>query len=292
MKLQITLKHFNGRFITINKVSSILTPFDHSVMFIGHKFSNDVNKLLAVSDCIVFVLSSIELSEELKNQHIFFPSENPRKEFGRFLEEHHVEKYPETIYYLQNGAMISHDAIIGSNVEIAPFAFIDQDVIIGDNCTIHGGVRILPGTRIGSFCEIHENSVIGTVSLAYEDRQRIPQVGGVVIGDHVSLGANSVVCRGAIDNTTVGDNCIIDSMCYISHNNCIGEESMMIAGSMTFGSVTIGKQSYISGQSVIKNQVSLGEKVTIGMGSVVIQNVPSGKTVFGNPARILRTPDR
>jgi UDP-3-O-[3-hydroxymyristoyl] glucosamine N-acyltransferase len=149
----------------------------------------------------------------------------------------------------------------------------------------------LPGTKIADQCDIQENTVIGSIAMAYEGRQRIPQVGGIYIDNHVSIGANCIIDRGAIDDTYIGENVAIGSICAIGHNVTLAPCCMVIAGTVLFGSVSIGESAYISGNVVIKNGITIGANAYVGMGSVVTQNVPAGKTVFGNPARILRSPE-
>ncbi len=286
----IDYPHTSGRIMTLTSVASILSPRDNSILFIGRKSIHLLDNIDTVSDCLIFTLTDIDIRNEFRSKHMIVQVENPRKEFGKFLEENNLEVLPQTTYECIDGAIISCDSTIGDNVKLGPFAFVDRDVEIGDNCIIHSGVKLLPRTKIGANTEIHENVVVGTTALAYEDNQRIPQLGGIDIGNNVTIGANTVICRGAIENTIIMDNCVIDTLCNISHNNVIGENSMIVAGALTFGSVRIGENSYVSGQTVIKNGVTIGSRAVVGMGSVVTQNIPDGQTVFGNPARILRSP--
>lgn len=290
-KFKIQMSHPSGSEIILDSVASILNPHDNSIMFIGEKFSMHLSKLESVNNCLVFVLSGLPLPRNTERKHIIRYSSNPRKEFGKYLELNKLEDLPETEYYKKNGALISKDAIIGKNVKILPYAFVDQDVVIGNNCTIHSGVRLLPNTRIGANCEIHDNSVIGTVGLAYEDEQRIPQLGGVKIGNRVAIGANCVIARGAIEDTEIENDVAVDFSCTISHGVKIGTNVKIVAGTNIFGSVIIGHDDFISGNTAIKNSVSIGNRVLIGMGSIVIQNIEDDKTVFGNPARVLRSPN-
>jgi len=289
---KIRLKHPSGREILLESVASILNPKSNSIMFIGKKFIDHLDSLELVTDCLVFVLSGLELPENVKNKHIIRFSDNPRKAFGRFLEENELDKLPNTTYYSQNGSLISKDATIGRNVDIAPFSLIDQDVFIGDNCIIHSGVKLLPGTRIGEDSEIQENTVIGSIAMAYEGNQRIPQLGGVMIEKNVSIGANTIIDRGALVDTLIGSDCKIGSMCAIGHNVSIGSGCMIIASSLILGSVSIGPNSFIAGNVSIKNGITIGENVFIGLGSVVTQGVSPNSNIFGNPARVMLVPHK
>jgi len=287
MILNVKLTYPSGKEIVINGASSILNPKSNTVMFVGKKFADKIDNLITVENCLVFVLLDTHLPESIQKKHIIQFNQNPRKAFGKFLENNRAEERLETSYRNINDAIISTDSHLGKNVIIEPFSFVGSDVVIGENTIIHSGVRILPGTKIGENCEIHENTVIGTVGLAYEGDQRIPQIGNTIIGDNVAIGASCVIARGAINDTVIGNNVKIDSTCFISHNVHIGDNCFLVAGANLFGSVIVKDGAYISGNAVIRNGVSIGEGSVVGMGSVVIKDVLVNSVVVGNPARIL-----
>lgn len=273
-----------GKEFEIFGASSILHPKDSTVLFIGRKYKELVSSLLGVDKCIVFVLGEIEEPPNLDDKHCIIRCGNPRKEYGRFLQEHQADKRSPTSFRSISQSLISNDSHIAKHVTIGPFVFIDRDVEIDEGTVIHSGVRILPGTKVGKNCEIHENTVIGTVGLAYEDDQIIPQLGGIHIYDNVAIGASCIIARGAIDDTVIKENCKIDAKCFISHNNHLGTGVTIIGGTTLFGSVTLGDHAYISGNSVIKNGVTIGFNTVVGMGSVVTQSYGPNITIFGNPA--------
>jgi len=273
-----------GKEIHINGASSITNPHDNTVMFVGKKCAESIQKLMVFHSCLVFVLDSIDVPKVLFDQHIIEKSDNPRKAFGKFLEENKAEELPPTDYKNINGALISVDAKIGKNTIIMPFAFIDRDVIVGDNCLIRSGARLLPHTFLGNNCVVHENVVLGTIGLAYEDEQRIPQLGGLKIGNNCAIGASTIIARGAIDNTVIGDYVAIDANCFVSHNDILEDDVKVVGGSTLFGSVRIGKGTFVSGNSVIRNGLSIGRNAFVGMGAVVVKSVPDNTIVMGNPA--------
>lgn len=118
----------------------------------------------------------------------------------------------------------------------------------------------------------------------------MPQFGGVVLEDDVQMGANTVIARGAIDNTVISRGCKIDNSVYISHNAFLGENVFMCGESHTFGSVTIGKNSLISGNAAVRNGLTVGEGCLVGSGAMVTRNVKDGRVVLGNPAKELYFP--
>jgi UDP-3-O-[3-hydroxymyristoyl] glucosamine N-acyltransferase len=151
-------------------------------------------------------------------------------------------------------------------------------------------VKILGNVYIGNQVKIKANSVVGAEGLTTNrtlsgESIDLPQFGGVEIHDNVYIGANTVIARGAIDNTIICEGVKIDNLCFISHNVYIGKHTFIVGETIFFGSSSIGDYSYVSGNSTIRNGVKIGNYVTIGMGSVVTKNIESGLTVFGNPAR-------
>ena len=113
----------------------------------------------------------------------------------------------------------------------------------------------------------------------------IPQFGGVVIENNVQIGANSVVCKGAIDNTVIGTGSRIDNCSFISHNVKMGKNTIVVGEVLMMGSSSTGERAYLSGNVVVRDGISIGKDAFVGMGSVVTKNVTDGVTVKGNPAR-------
>jgi len=112
-----------------------------------------------------------------------------------------------------------------------------------------------------------------------------PHVGGVKIGNNVQVGANSVIDRGTIDDTIIGNNVKIDNLVHISHNCQIGDNTCIVAGAVICGSATIGKNCWIGANSTIMNQITVGDGVTIGIGANVVEDVPSGSVIAGVKAQ-------
>jgi len=113
----------------------------------------------------------------------------------------------------------------------------------------------------------------------------IPQFGGVVIEDNVQIGANTVIARGAIDDTVIHHGSKIDNLCFVSHNVQIGANTFIVGETIMFGSSSTGEQVYISGNSTIREGIHVGDRALVGMGSVVVKPVPDDAIVKGNPAK-------
>lgn len=275
----------------VYRPSSLSNPQDNSVMFVTEGFLKYWEAVLTVKECIVIWPKSHAVPEELSKRHAVILSKEPRYGFAKFFHENHVtyNTMPKP-FRMENGAMICEGAKIGEGTIVFPGAYVDGEVVIGRNCYIASGVRLVGNVQIGDDCIIRENTVIGSDGLTTRRDAEgriitIPQFGGVVIEDNVQIGANSVVCKGAIDNTLIGSGSRIDNCSFISHNVRMGRDTIVVGEVLMMGSSSTGERAYLSGNVVVRDGVSIGEDAFVGMGAVVTKNVPAGTTVKGNPAR-------
>lgn len=271
--------------------ASLSNPKDNAVMFVTEGFISHWESVLTVKDCLVIWPETIPVPEELSKRHAVLLSKEPRYGFAQFFYDNKVT-YNTTPkpFDVVNGAYICKGATIGENTVIFPGAYIDSDVTIGDNCYIASGVRIVGHVKIGNDCIIRENTVIGSDGLTTRRDATgkvitIPQFGGVLIEDNVQIGANTVVCKGAIDDTTICSGTRIDNETFISHNVRIGKDTLIVGETLMMGSSSTGERVFISGDSVIRDGVRIGDDAFIGMGSVVVKPVADGVIVKGNPAK-------
>ncbi len=271
--------------------ASLSNPKNNAVLFVTEGFLKYWEATLTVEECIVIWPENHPVPEELSKKHAVILSKEPRYGFAKFFHENHVtyNAMPKP-YQLINGAMICEGAEIGAETVIFPGAYVDSDARIGKNCYIASGVRIVGSVQIGDDCIIRENTVIGSDGLTTRRNEEgkiitIPQFGGVVIENDVQIGANSVVCKGAIDNTIIKSGSRIDNCCFISHNVQIGQNTLIVGEVLMMGSSSTGERAYLSGNVVVRDGVSVGNDAFVGMGSVVTKNVPAGVTVKGSPAR-------
>lgn len=187
------------------------------------------------------------------------------------------------------GAYIGPNVIIGDNVLIYPNVTILDESTIGNQTTIWSGAVIRERCHIGSHCIIHPNATIGADGFGFRpDPERglvkIPQIGNVIIGNGVEIGANSCVDRGKFSSTIVGDGCKIDNLVQIGHNSKLGKFCIMAGNSGLAGSVTLGNGVIIGGSASIKDHTVIGDGAIVGAGSGVTGDIPAGKTMLGYPA--------
>lgn len=164
-------------------------------------------------------------------------------------------------------AVIEAGAVIGNNVEIGPGCFIGRDSKIGDNTKLWANVTVYHDVVIGRNCLFQSGAVVGSDGFGYANEAgkwiKIPQVGGVVIGDFVEVGANTVIDRGALDDTVIHDNVILDNLIQIAHNVEIGEGTAIAGASVIAGSSTIGKHCQIAGLVGVNGHIDICDGVII-----------------------------
>ena len=150
-------------------------------------------------------------------------------------------------------------------------------------------MRLYDDVAIGSNCVIKEGAVIGGTGFGFEvddegNHFRFPQLGGVIIGNNVEIGANTCIDRGALSSTVIGDFTKIDNQCHIAHNNKIGRNCIITSGTQIAGSNVIGDNIWFGPNSTIKEWCDIESDSFVGIGSVVIRKVKTGARVFGVPA--------
>jgi UDP-3-O-[3-hydroxymyristoyl] glucosamine N-acyltransferase len=187
------------------------------------------------------------------------------------------------------GSYIGPDVVLGENVTIYPNVTILDKSTIGKNTVIWPGAVVRENCHIGDDCILHPNSTIGADGFGFRPSPekglvKIPQIGNVVIGNNVEIGANSCVDRGKFSSTIIGDGCKIDNLVQIGHNSRLGKFCIMAGSSGLAGSVTLGNGVIIGGSASIKDHTTIGDGAIVGAGSGVAADVPAGKTVLGYPA--------
>ena len=159
------------------------------------------------------------------------------------------------------GAVICGGAIIGDGVHIEAQAMVDEKVCIGAHTRIGPGVRLLAGTRVGARCNILGNAVIGERGFGnvFEEGRwkALPQFGGVRIGDDVEIGAGTMVDRGTIDDTVIGNGVKLDNLIQIAHNVVIGDHTAIAGCCVIAGSVTFGKYCLVGGACVFNGHIDI-----------------------------------
>lgn len=172
---------------------------------------------------------------------------------------------------------LGKNVTVGENCRIHAGCVIGDDVAIGEGSTLYPNVSIYHGCRIGKQAILHSGVVIGADGFGFapdgKEWVKIPQIGAVVIGNDVEIGANTTIDRGAIDDTLIGDGCKIDNLVMIGHNCNIGPYSVIAGCTGMAGSTTLGEHCILGGASMISGHLSLASNTTISGGSTVMRSI-------------------
>lgn len=190
-------------------------------------------------------------------------------------------------------ASIHANAIVGANTVIGKRCVLHPGVAIGRNCRLGDDVVLYPNvvlyedTVLGDRVIVHANSVIGADGFGYRFQQgrhvKVPQLGNVVVGNDVEIGANSCIDRGAFQSTVIGDGTKIDNLVQVAHNCKIGKHNLLASQVGIAGSCVTGNYVVMGGQSGMKDHLNVGDAAMIGAKSGVIHDVPAGGRVFLYP---------
>lgn len=265
----------------ITNFSNITDICDNSIAWIKNKKYLTENVVQNIKENASSLIVCPWKIDEAKNCLI---TESPKEVFFSILKEFFVEKKEASI---SKRAVIETERI-GKNVSIGAGCYISKEVDIEDEVILHANVVIDCPCKIGKGTEIFSGTVIGTDGFGYyhhnETPERVPHFGGVIIGEYVDIGANTCIDRGCLGDTIIGNHVKIDNHCHIAHNVRIGDNALIIAGSVLCGSCKIGKDSYLAPCSTILNQISVQDSAYVGITSTVLRTVKQGQKVFGNPA--------
>ncbi len=184
--------------------------------------------------------------------------------------------------------VVEAGAAIGARSILVAGCYIGAHTIIGEDCKFYPQVSVREYARIGNRVIIHNGAVIGSDGFGYTQegaqRRKIPQIGIVVIGDDVEIGANVTIDRARFGQTRIGHGVKIDNLVQIAHNVVIGDNSVLVAQVGISGSTAIGERTVLAGQVGVTGHLVIGSDVIVGAQSGVSKDVPSGTFVWGSPA--------
>jgi len=195
---------------------------------------------------------------------------------------------------IEDGAIVEAGAVVGARAEIgegtviASGAAIGEGTRIGRNCDIGHGATV-QHALIGNHVIIHPSASIGQDGFGYSAGPRglvkIPQIGRVIIQDHVEIGASTTIDRGALDDTVIGEGTKIDNQVQIAHNVRIGRHCVIVSQTGIAGSTTLGDGVMIGGACAVNGHITIGDGAQIAAMSGVASHVPANVRWAGIPAR-------
>ncbi len=293
----------------VGKTSQLITAPEQlerastsEISFIGHK---KYEKLWSISKACVAVVNE-NISIEPGENRAFIKVKNADLAMSQVLELY-APPTPFFSIYIHPSAIIDSSVTIGAGTRIGAGSYIGPNVVLGENVTIYPNVTILDECTIGkntviwpnavvrerchlgTDCIVHPNATIGADGFGFRPCPdsglvKIPQIGNVIIGNWVEIGANTCVDRGKFSSTVLGDGCKIDNLVQIGHNSILGKFCIMAGNSGLAGSVTLGNGVVIGGSASIKDHTTIGDGAIVGAGSGVTGDIEAGKIMLGYPA--------
>lgn len=192
--------------------------------------------------------------------------------------------------YIGAFAYIGKNSVIGDGVKIYPQCYVGDNVVIKDNTTLFAGCRVYSFCQIGKECNLHAGVIIGADGFGFAPNEqnnykKVPQIGNVIIEDHVEVGAGTTIDRATLGSTIIRKGVKLDNLIQIAHNVEIGENTVIAAQTGVAGSTKIGKNCMIGGQVGIVGHLSIANGVKIAAQSGIGTSITTeGEIVQGSPA--------
>ena len=254
-----------------------------SACFIGNDFEvQDVPESLVLLRCADPEMAFVKAVELLSSPIKYAATISPQAVISKssvLPENCHVGAF----------AVINDHVEIGENSEILAGVYLGQNVKIGKNCRIYPYAVIYDHVEIGDNVTIHSGAIIGADGFGYKFRNgqhlKVPQIGNVVIGNNVEIGANTCVDRGALGSTAIGTGSKIDNLVQIGHNNKIGQHVIICGQTGISGSCTIENYAILAGSAGIADHVKIGQGAVVMARAGVANDVAAKTQVFGSPAK-------
>jgi UDP-3-O-[3-hydroxymyristoyl] glucosamine N-acyltransferase len=187
-------------------------------------------------------------------------------------------------------AYIGENCIIGDGCSVYPHVYIGDNTKLGNNCTVNPGVKIYHDCVLGEGCIIHAGTVIGSDGFGFAPQSenefmKIPQLGNVVLEDHVEIGANVTIDRATMGSTIIRKGVKLDNLIQIAHNVEVGENTVMAAQTGISGSTKIGKNCMFGGQVGLAGHLKIANGTKIGAQGGILGDVKEENTaIIGSPA--------
>ena len=253
-------------------ISSLATIQNASSGCISFLANPKYKKFLKGSSASAIIVSP-ELSMQLETSGII--AEDPYAAYAiissMFTKHRNPYSDKSISYFVHETAEVHDSVIIGPNVYIGP------ECKIGRNSIVHANSSLVMNVEIGQNTIIHFNSILGSDGFGYAPQKdgyiKIEQLGKLMIGDNVEVGAGCTIDRGAIDNTEIHNGVKLDNQVHIAHNVILGENSAIAASCAIAGSTTIGKNLQMGGLSGILGHLNIADNVLIGAHTLITKSI-------------------
>lgn len=190
--------------------------------------------------------------------------------------------------YIAAHCSIGRNARIGTNCFIGEHCHLGDNVIVGDNAWLYPHVVIYEDCELGNDTILHSGVVIGADGFGFilldGKQQKIPQIGNVVIGNNVEIGANTTIDRATLGSTLIGEGTKVDNLVQIGHNCRIGKHCILCAQVGLAGSTILGDYVYLAGQVGVAGHLTIGDRAMVGAQSGIAHDIPPDGRYMGYPA--------
>ena len=264
----------------VDNLSTIQSSNKTSLTFLSNK---KYSKYIKTSEAKAFIVHQDFVKEDDKKN--FLVSEDP------YLSYAMASKLFSPFYNdinnngIHSTAIVSSDAKIGNNVFIGANVYIGPNCVIGDNSCIQPNVSLVCNVKLGSNCNIFPGTVLGSDGFGYAPTKngyvKIEQLGSLVIGDNVEIGAGCTIDRGALDDTIIRDGVKLDNQIHIAHNVDLGKNSAIAACCAIAGSTVIGENFRMGGLSGVLGHLSITDNVSVGAHTLITKNISEGGEYIG-----------
>lgn len=287
--------------VEVHKLAKIEEGTEGSLTFLSNpKYTSYI---YSTNASIAIVKDSFQTEEKVETTLI--KVKDPYKAFSTLLEYYNQVKLNksgiEEPHYISESAVygeniyigafvyIGKNVQIGENVKIYPNSYIGDNVKIGNETVIFAGVKIYSETLIGNSCVIHGGAVLGADGFGFSPDEagkysKVPQIGNVILEDHVDIGAGTTIDRATLGSTIIRKGVKIDNQVQIAHNVEVGENTAIAAQTGIAGSTKIGKNCLIGGQVGIAGHLVIGNKVKIQAQTGIGRNIKDEEAIQGSPA--------
>nr|WP_238355013.1 UDP-3-O-(3-hydroxymyristoyl)glucosamine N-acyltransferase [Kribbella sandramycini] len=180
---------------------------------------------------------------------------------------------------------------IGAGAKLLAHVYIGADCVVGPGTVIHPHVTLYPDVVVGARCILHAGAVIGADGFGFrwdgQVQRKVEQVGRVVIGDDVEIGAGTAIDRATAGATVIGDGVKLDNQVQIGHNARIGAQTVICGQSAVGGSAVLGERVTMGGQSGVGDHVQIAAGATLAANTSTVRDLPTAQVYYGTPARPL-----
>lgn len=291
--------------VTVKNVSKIEEGTRGTLSFLANPAYT--NFIYTTDASVVLVNKSLVLDKPLKPGCTLVRVENAYEAFAKLLELYVQIKGNKTGIeqpsfisdnaqlgedcYVGAFAYIGNNVQIGKNVKLYPHTYVGDNTTIGDNTVLFSGVKVYHDCVIGKNCTVHANTVIGSDGFGFAPNSegqtfvKVPQIGNVVIEDHVEIGSNASIDRATLGSTVLHKGVKLDNLVQIAHNAVVGENTVIAGLSGVAGSSKVGKNCMIGAQVGIAGHLKIADGVKIAGQSGIGANIEKeGEIVQGSPA--------